>query len=298
MNPDARPLDRIAVAAVIVCCLSWGMNQAAIKLALPEIPPLVQAVVRSCGALAILLTWCRMRGVRLFLRDGTLVPGILLGLLFALEFVMVYRGLLMTTVGRGTTFYYTAPFFVAFGGIWLLPGERLGHGQWGGLILSFIGVVVAITTRQIAAGGGGSTFWGDIMLLVAGAAWGIKTLLVKTTPLAKIAAEKTLIYQLAVSLPILMAASLACGETIERFPGPAALGWLAYQAIWVVGVTYAVWYALVKHYPANRLSAFTFLTPLFAVAAGYAILGERITWPFATAVGLVVVGLILVNRPR
>ena len=49
---------------------------------------------------------------------------------------------------------------------------------------------------------------------------------------------------------------------------------------------------------ATRLSAFTFLTPLFGVAAGHLVLNEPLTPPFALAVALVAVGLVLVNRPR
>jgi drug/metabolite transporter (DMT)-like permease len=46
------------------------------------------------------------------------------------------------------------------------------------------------------------------------------------------------------------------------------------------------------------LSAFTFLTPLFGVAAGYLVLSEPLTPAFAAAVALVIAGLVLVNRPR
>ena len=78
----------------------------------------------------------------------------------------------------------------------------------------------------------------------------------------------------------------------------AALGWLAYQTVWVVGVTFGIWFALVKHYSASRLSAFTFLTPLFGIVAAHVMLGDPIDWPFALAAALVVAGLVLVNRPR
>jgi drug/metabolite transporter (DMT)-like permease len=73
---------------------------------------------------------------------------------------------------------------------------------------------------------------------------------------------------------------------------------LAYQIVWVVSVTYVVWFALVVRYSATRLSAFTFLTPLFGVAAGRLVLNEPLTPPFALAVALVALGLVLVNRPR
>ena len=81
-------------------------------------------------------------------------------------------------------------------------------------------------------------------------------------------------------------------------PSALALGALAYQTVWVVSVTYVVWFALVVRYSATRLSAFTFLTPLFGVAAGHLVLNEPLTPPFALAVALVALGLVLVNRPR
>jgi hypothetical protein len=66
----------------------------------------------------------------------------------------------------------------------------------------------------------------------------------------------------------------------------------------VVAFTYIAWFALIQRFSASRLSTFTFLTPLFGVAAGHFVLGEALTAAFAAAAGLVVVGLIVVNRPR
>ncbi len=87
------------------------------------------------------------------------------------------------------------------------------------------------------------------------------------------------------------------GERIAAMPSAVALGSLAYQTI-VVGATFSLWFALIVKFSANRLSAFTFLTPLFGVAAGHLVLGEPLTPAFALAVALVAGGLILVNRPR
>jgi len=55
---------------------------------------------------------------------------------------------------------------------------------------------------------------------------------------------------------------------------------------------------MVKRYAASRLASFTFLTPIFGVAAGHVLLGEPVTPAFALAAILVVAGLFLVNRPR
>jgi drug/metabolite transporter (DMT)-like permease len=53
----------------------------------------------------------------------------------------------------------------------------------------------------------------------------------------------------------------------------------------------------VKAYSASKLSAFTFITPLFGVAAGYLIMHDHLTPAFGAAALLVAAGLFLVNRP-
>jgi drug/metabolite transporter (DMT)-like permease len=54
---------------------------------------------------------------------------------------------------------------------------------------------------------------------------------------------------------------------------------------------------LVKTYSASKLSAFTFITPLFGVVASYFIMHDTLTVAFGAAALLVIAGLYLVNRP-
>jgi drug/metabolite transporter (DMT)-like permease len=296
VSPVARPLDAAAVALVLVLCVSWGFNQVAVKLALPDIPPLIQAAFRSTFGTFLVLGWMRLRGVKLMEPDGTLVPGVVAGLLFALEFLLIFRGLVLTSASRASLFIYTAPFFVVIGARWFLPGDRFGRSQWLGLVLSFAGMVVAFGVP--APGADMRTLIGDLMLLLAGAAWGATTLVVKATSLVRAPYEKTLLYQLIVSAPVLALCAEVFGERVVEEPSALAVGSLLYQTLLIVGVTYLAWFALIQRYSASRLSAFTFLTPLFGVAAGHLVLGDPITPSFALAVGLVVAGLVLVNRPR
>ena len=132
---------------MLMLCLSWGFNQIAVKLVLPDVPPMLQALIRSVGALPVLLMIARLRGVRFFERDGTLWPGLCAGVMFGFEFVLIYRGLLLTSASRAVVFLYSAPFFVALGS-YLFLGERLRASQWGGLGLSFAGVALAIGVPQ------------------------------------------------------------------------------------------------------------------------------------------------------
>jgi len=279
---------------MLMLCLSWGFNQIAVKLALPDIPPLMQALIRSAGALPVLLLIARFRGAKIFVRDGTLRAGLCLGVVFGIEFVMIYRGLALTSASRAVVFLYTAPFFVALGSYRFL-GERLRASQWAGLALSFAGVALAIGVPQ--ADVDARVLWGDILIVGGGALWATTTLMVKATRLRHAPAEKGLIYQVTVSIPILALAAFLSGETLTHRPGPLALSLMAYQAFWVVGLTFLLWIALVKTHSASKLSAFSFITPLFGVVASYLILHDTLTPVFGVAALLVIAGLFLVNRP-
>jgi drug/metabolite transporter (DMT)-like permease len=288
-----RPLPPRAIALMLLLCVSWGFNQVAVKLALPDIPPLWQGLIRSLGALPVLLLIARFRGTKLFARDGTLRAGLLLGVIFGIEFVMIFRGLALTSASRAVVFLYTAPFFVALGSYRFL-GERLRFAQWAGLALSFAGVALAIGVPQ--ADVDANVLWGDILIVGGGALWAATTLTVKATRLRHAPAEKSLIYQVTLSIPILALAALVSGETLTRVPGPLALSLMVYQTVWVVGLTFLLWWVLVKTYSASKLSAFTFITPLFGVVASYFILHDTLTPVFGAAALLVIAGLFLVNR--
>ncbi len=294
-SPSSRSLDTLAIAATIVLCVSWGFNNVAIKLAIHDIPPLIQSATRSVIAAILVGGWCQARGIPLFKRDGTLTAGVLAGILFGLEFLLIYRGLVWTTATRGVLFLYLTPFFVVIGSRWLIPGDRFQFAQWFGLLLSFAGIVIAFGVPAPASDQRQAL--GDVMFVGAAAAWAATTLVIKASPLSRISAEKTLLYQLVVSAPLLGVGALVFGERIDAMPSALALGAFAYQTLWVVSVTFVVWFALIVRYSAARLSAFTFLAPLCGVTAGHLVLNEPLTPPFAAAVVLVAAGLILVNRP-
>ena len=291
-----RPLDAASMALTVLLCLTWGFNQPIIKLAILEgIPPLIQCAIRSGLGMLIVLGIMRARGLPVLARDGTLTAGLVAGVLFGVEFLLIYRGLIYTAASRATLFIYLAPFFVALGSRWLFPSDRFGVMQWSGLAMAFVGMIVAFGVPAPASSP--HQLIGDLMMAAAAAAWAATTLVIKASSLARISPEKTLLYQLALCVPIVAAAALVFGERITAFPSAVALGSLAYQTV-VVGTTFSLWFALIVKFSASRLSAFTFLSPLFGVAAGHFMLGEPLTPGFALAVALVAGGLILVNRPK
>ena len=293
MNPVRRPLDNAAYSLMVLLTALWGFQQVVIKLTAPDVSLVMQSGVRSIVATALLLVWASYRKMSLWGSDGTLWPGVLAGLLFGGEFVFIYAGLEHTAASRMVVFIYLAPVLTALGLHVTVPGERLVPGQWAGVLLAFAGVALAFWEGFAAAGG--NTWRGDLFGVIAAALWAATTVLIRATSLARITATKTLFYQLAVSAVMLPLASLALGEQGVVALTPLAIASLAYQGAIVAFASYLAWFWLLTRYLAARLSVFSFLTPLFGVLAGVAVLGEPLRPLFALAALLVVGGIVLVN---
>ena len=296
MSPRRDHLDTRAAAILLACCLFWGLQQVLVKATLPELPPVFQAALRFAGATLLLWLWCALRRVPLLARDGTLGPGLLAGGLFALEFAAIYLGLQHTTASRLTVFLYTSPFWVALLLPLLVPAERLRAVQWLGLACAFAAVGFALGEGVLAGGGAGATWRGDLLGLAAGALWGLTTVTIRATRLVRASPEKMLFYQVAVSAAVLPLLSLALGEAwVWRWSAFAATS-LAVQTLVGAFASYLVWMWLLAHYPATRISAFVFLTPIFALMAGALWLGEPVTLPLLASLAGVAAGIVLVNR--
>lgn len=286
-------IDSFAAGMMIVLTLTWGLNQVAIKISNEGYNPVFLTVARSSIAAVLVFAWCRLRGIRLFENDGTLWPGIIVGAMFGLEFILIFFGLDYTTAARGTLMVNTMPFWVLIGAHFLL-GERMTRVKFGGLLLAFCGVVLVFSDELSLPDA--AALKGDFMLLAAGLLWGGTTLVIKRTSLAEASAEKTLLYQLLVSA-LVSAPLIPLAGPVLRDVTAMATASLLYQAVFVVAFTYVLWFWLMRRYPASGLSSFTFLSPVFGVLGGGLLLGEPLSWRIFAALTMIAAGLVLVNRP-
>lgn len=291
---DARRLPPSVVTTQVVLCMIWGVGQVATKVGNTGISPVWQAALRSIGAALLLSGWILGRGIPLRDRADTVAPGTLVGVLFAAEFACLFIGLLYTTAVRGVLLLYSAPFFVALGAHWFVPGDRLTRQKAIGLAAAFVGLVVAFGERIGTPEP--SALLGDALCLAAAFFWGATTIVIKTTPLRRAPAELTLLYQLAVSAVVLVALSYAFDEPGVFAPSPIVWASLAFQTFVIACASYLAWFWLVAHYRATTLHAFTFLTPLFGVVAGAVLLDEPLGASLVVALALIATGIVLVNR--
>ena len=287
-------VDTAAVALMLLLTLSWGVNGVAVKISNAGFNPVFGSVLRSGLATLFVFGWCRYRNVPLFVRDGTLWPGLVAGALFGTEFALIFIGLDYTSVARSALMVNTMPFWVLIGAHFVL-GERMSLTKLLGLAIAFAGVAVVFSDELSLPGPEALT--GDLISLAAGALWAATTLVIKRTRLSTARAEKILIYQLAVSAVIAIPLIPLGGSELLRDLTAVAVGAVLFQAAYIGTFTYILWFWLVNRYPAAGLSSFAFLTPAFGVLMGGLLLGEPLSAKLFLALGMIAAGLIIVNRP-
>src|SRR5688572_24337558 len=295
MSQERKALDASAISVMVLLTALWGFQQVTIKWIAADVSLVAQAAVRSGIATLLLLGWCLLRKQSLFTRDGTLAAGVAAGLLFALEFVLIYGGLAHTNASRMSVFVYLAPPLTALGLHLFVRGERLGALQWTGVLVAFAGLVLAFSEGLTS---GMRTWVGDLCGLAAAVLWAATTVLIRATSLSHASAAKTLFYQLAVSAAVLPLASMLMGERGVAAVTPLVVASLAYQAVVVAFASYLAWFWLLTRYLAARLSVLSFLTPLFGMASGVVFLSEPLSADFAFAALAIAAGIALVNFRR
>jgi drug/metabolite transporter (DMT)-like permease len=290
--------DQIDVAAaglMLGLTFSWGLNYVAAKLSYSGFDPVFLSIARSVIGGALVFLWCRWRGVALFERDGTLIAGAAVGVLFGLEFLCLYIGLELTSVARSTLLVNAMPFWMLIGGHFLL-GEHFTPRKLIGLVLAFAGLVAVFSDKL---GADGQVGWlGDLLAVSAGILWAATNIIIKRSRLNTISAEKVLLYQLAGAAVVGLIVMPFSGPAIREVT-PLTLFALGFQSIYIVAFTYVLWFWLLRRYPASGLASFAFLSPVFGVLCGALFLHETLSLRVFLALALIAVGLVVVNRsPR
>lgn len=285
-------IDLFGAASLIAFSALLGFNQVVIRVVNEGLQPVFFAGLRSLGAALCIWLWFMVRRRPLGLTRTDLSGGLLLGLFFSAEFVCLFIALDLTTVARTSVIFYTMPLWLALIAHFLIPGERITGTKAVGQTLAFTGVSVAILWR---GGTGEASLLGDVLALVGAVCWaGIAV--VARTSLQGLAADRQLLWQLAVSAPILLLLSPLFGPFLRELE-PIHIWGLGFQIIVVASLGFLAWFWLLSIYPAASVAAFSFLAPIFGVFFGWALLGEPVGPALLIALALVCAGLILINRP-
>lgn len=289
--PIRRPLDLRATVLMLLLCVVWGIQQPAMKAIAGDIAPTMQLAVRFAGAAIFFGLLVMIREGRRAFSDGTLRSGLLLGLMFSGEFILVGEAITHTTAAHTVVFLYTSPIFTALG-LQFLPEERLSTAQWAGIAVAFSGIVVAFLGyggRPVA-----ELIKGDSLAVCAGAIWGMTNVVLRRGRIGSAATAKTVFYQVGLATVLIGGYAAASGQTVMVF-SHAAIVSLLFQTVIIAISSYLLWFWLLRHYLTSRLMLMTLLTPLFGVVFGVTLLHDPIEWRFAIGAALVLSGVMIVN---
>jgi drug/metabolite transporter (DMT)-like permease len=286
-------IDAFGASSLIMFSVLLGLNQVLVKIVNSGMQPVFQAGMRSLCAFPLLLVFALVMKRRLCLTDGSLLPGLLTGCLFAGEFILLFVALDYTSVARVSIFFYSMPFWVALGAHFLIPGERLTVIKSAGLALAIAGIVLALFNNE--APSTDLALVGDIYSLLGAMMWAAIALIARTTNFRKSSPEMQLLYQLAVSAPLMLLAAWFFGPLLRDLQ-PSHLAIFSFQVVVVVAIGFSIWFWLLSKYPAPDVASFGFLAPVFGVGFGWLILDEPVGWRLLAALARVGAGIILVNR--
>ncbi len=300
MNSPAAPLRKSRIDAngamlLLLVSVLLGMNQVMVKLVNAGMNPVFQAGMRSAFAILPVLGWALWQRRKLSVSDGSLLPGLFCGVVFSLEFFLLFQAIEFTTVARSSVMLYTMPVWLAAAAHFLIPGERMTRNRALGLACAISGVAVALLGNGKDARVGEFALAGDLMAIGAALCWTAIALAARITRLSKSSPEMQLLYQIVVSAPILLAVSVFYAPAFREMT-PLLWGLFGFQVLGIVTFSFMLWFWILKVYPASDMASFAFLTPLFGVLFGWLILGEPLTLNIIIALIMVAAGIWLVNR--
>ncbi|MGL4234513.1 DMT family transporter [Tabrizicola sp.] len=285
-------LDSAGVAMLLGVQLLLAFNQIIVKAVNEGLQPVFFAGLRSGLAIFFVWAWLVWRGRPPRLDRAAWGAGLLIGILFAAEFLFLFIALDLTTVGRASLIMYSMPVWFALLAHFGL-GDRITPTKAAGLALAFLGCAWAILSRPAT---GEASLAGDLCALGAAWGWALTAFVARRPVMRALGPEIQLFWMVLVSAPILILAAPLFGPLIRDLQPVHILG-LVFQASVVVAGGFIAWLWLLSVYPSSTVASFSFLTPIFALGLGALIFDETVTWAILGAAALVAAGIVLINRP-
>lgn len=284
-------VDLIGGSVLIIFSMLLGLNQTLVKIVNSGIHPLFQVGLRSILASIPVLLFCFIFKKKLSISDGSLVPGIICGSLFGIEFVLLFFALEYTSVARSSILFYSMPVWLGIAAHFLIKDEELNVKRVIGFVLSIVAIFIALFSKNKIGEGG---LLGDIFALLASFLWAGIVLIVRKTNLKRSSPEMQLLYQLIVSSILILPISIYFGYFFREL-NPLIISIFIFQFLVIVAAGFLTWFWVLSIYPASSMASFSFFAPIFGVMFGWIILKEEIGISIIISLLLVSVGIYLIN---
>lgn len=222
--------------------------------------------------------WVNLKSNATFLGGASLF-------LYALCFSYAYISM-ATGTGALLLFGAVQLTMISFG---LARGERFKRFQWLGFLLAFAGLVILLLPSASAP-----PLLAGIIMVTAGIAWGVYSLLGKRSKSALFATSGNFIYASILCIP-LVGFLLSLNSRVLVFDNTGALLALV-SGIVASGCGYAIWYSVLPVIKSTTAATVQLSVPVIAALMGWAILGEQLSIQVVIASVMTLGGIYLVIK--
>lgn len=289
MAADARLDTRAAGFAVLAMAILGGSYTAG-KLALQDLPVFGLLLLRMIVTTATLAAFALRSGMPL--RFGGRSTRLILAqsAFFVIAQVALFVGLTMTSAGRAAILFNMQPFFTLMLLPLFVPAERLTLRRWLGTGVAFAGVALVLAERGLAGG----SLLGDALCLLAALGWTGNVILNKTMP-QEVNPVAMIFWNAMAAIPVFGLLAVALEPQAAWHFSAVAIGSVLYLGVIAAGLGFVLIVWLTRTYSASRVNVFVFLSPVFGVLIGWALLGESISALQALGALAVAAGILVVS---
>jgi len=300
LHPEKKAATTASIVLAFACLyFFWGSTYTAIRIGAAQMPALLLAGTRFLIAGAILLAWCRSRGLRIFWPAKTMLILGLIGL-FLLSGSNVALVFAEETIpsGLASLLWSVVPLYVALIEMFLPGGEPLPARGWLGMGLGFAGMAALVWPTLRSGLGGDSARLLAIVVALAGAlAWTLGSILSRRARLPVNSAVAA-----AWQMLIAGAFSTMVGTSLGQWPqfhvNTASISSLAYLVTGGSLIGYTAFVYLLEHVPVAKVSSYTYVNPVVAVLLGIVFLHERPEGAEFTGMAAIVVAVFLLTTAQ
>lgn len=292
----SQPSTTVAYGAVVLAAVLWGGSIVAQKMALGSFSAVEASVLRDIGGLTILFAtwWSKERGAIKISRADIRLLG-LLGLGVLGNHLLILMGLNYVSGAVGGVITGSSPVVTALLSAMLIRDVPL-RAVWAGSLLSFAGVgLVSVAGFQAA---GEQPLLGSALVFLGVVSWALYSIGSRTI-MERISALTvnwtTLMVATVLQIPLLWTDQ----KMLQTGVGSVTTSdWLAlgYLILFATAVAQQAWLFGVKGIGPSRASILGNLTPVAAIGLSVLILGESVGMIEVVGIGLILAGVLIVNR--
>jgi drug/metabolite transporter (DMT)-like permease len=279
--PSANPIEKSPTTASVVLAFAsvyffWGSTYAAIRIGAAQMPAPLLAGTRFIIAGALLMAWCRWRGLRLLWPPRVMLMLGVVGLfLLSVNNVCLVYSEKTVPSGLASLVLAVIPLLAALAEMLLPGGEPLPARGWLGMGLGFAGLA-ALVWPSLRTGllGDRARLLALGLLLIAAFAWVAGSLLSRRARLpvnCLVAAAWQMLFAGAINTAL----GTALGEWPQFHVNAASIGSLAYLITGGSLLGYTAFVYLLEHVPVAKVASYAYVNPVIAVLLGIVLLHER-----------------------